>query len=177
MVTGSESAMTARSEVPDRLGVTLREVCEHLARIDTTPCSSGEHEAASWIAGRLGAAGVDDATVARAGAGPPRARDRLGQQLVQLADVPERELAQERARRRGRGQPAAHSRRVRPARSSSQSSMQSAPSSIAYTSAITLRPAFAAPGRSRRNRTIRTATRSIPNLCANVATSAIPASE
>jgi acetylornithine deacetylase/succinyl-diaminopimelate desuccinylase-like protein len=39
---------------------TLREVCEHLAAIDTTPCSPGEREAAEWIAERLRAAGVTD---------------------------------------------------------------------------------------------------------------------
>jgi hypothetical protein len=39
---------------------TLREVCEHLAPIDKTPCSSGEREAAEWIAERLRRAGVAD---------------------------------------------------------------------------------------------------------------------
>jgi hypothetical protein len=44
----------------------------------------------------------------RAGTGPglPRARQRLGQQLVQLAHVPEREGAQERPERRRRRDPA-----------------------------------------------------------------------
>jgi hypothetical protein len=37
---------------------TLREVCEHLAPIDKTPCSDGEREAAIWIAERLRSAGV-----------------------------------------------------------------------------------------------------------------------
>ncbi len=37
---------------------TLREVCEHLAPIDKTPCSPGEREAAEWIAARLQRAGV-----------------------------------------------------------------------------------------------------------------------
>ena len=44
----------------DRLEATLREVCEHLAPIDTTPCSPGEREAARWIAERLRAAGVQE---------------------------------------------------------------------------------------------------------------------
>jgi hypothetical protein len=39
---------------------TLREVCEHLAPIDTTPCSPGEREAAEWIAERLRAAGATE---------------------------------------------------------------------------------------------------------------------
>ena len=37
---------------------TLREVCEHLAPIDKTPCSPGEREAAEWIADRLRRAGA-----------------------------------------------------------------------------------------------------------------------
>jgi Peptidase family M28 len=60
MVTGSESETTARTSIPDELEATLREVCEHLAPIDTTPCSPGEREAAEWIAERLRAAGVGD---------------------------------------------------------------------------------------------------------------------
>ena len=39
--------------------------------------------------------------------GPPRARDRLGQQPVELADMPERERAQEGPQGGGRRQPAA----------------------------------------------------------------------
>jgi hypothetical protein len=42
----------------DALERTLREVCERLAPIDTTPCSPGEREAAEWIAERLRTAGV-----------------------------------------------------------------------------------------------------------------------
>ena len=49
--------------------------------------------------------------------------------------------------------------------------MLSAPSTIANSSAITLRPALAAPGRSRRSRTSRPASASIPSRCASVATS------
>ena len=49
------AAVSARSDAIER---TLREVCEHLAPIDTTPCSPGEREAAEWIAVRLGTAGV-----------------------------------------------------------------------------------------------------------------------
>ena len=55
--------------------------------------------------------------------------------------------------------------------------MLSAPSTIANISAITLRPAFAAPGRSRRSRTSRPANASIPSRSASVATSITPASE
>lgn len=39
---------------------TLREVCEHLAPIDKTPCSPGEREAAEWIAARLRRAGASE---------------------------------------------------------------------------------------------------------------------
>jgi Peptidase family M28 len=60
MVTGSDSETTTGTSIPDELDATLREVCEHLAPIDTTPCSPGEREAAEWIAQRLRAAGVDD---------------------------------------------------------------------------------------------------------------------
>jgi hypothetical protein len=42
---------------------TLREVCERLAPVDTTPCSPGEREAAIWIAERLRAAGADEVMV------------------------------------------------------------------------------------------------------------------
>jgi hypothetical protein len=52
--------------------------------------------------------------------------------------------------------------RVLPARRTSQSSMLSAPRTIATKIAITLRPAFAAPGRFRRKLTSRAATASIP---------------
>src|SRR6188472_1297433 len=55
--------MTATSDVPDPLEVTLREVCEHLAPIDTTPCSPGEREAAMWIAERLRAAGATEVAI------------------------------------------------------------------------------------------------------------------
>ena len=48
----------ANESMSDPLEATLREVCEHLAPIDTTPCSPGEREAAVWIAQRLRAAGV-----------------------------------------------------------------------------------------------------------------------
>lgn len=37
---------------------TLREVVEKLAPLDRTPCSTGEREAAEWIAGRLESAGA-----------------------------------------------------------------------------------------------------------------------
>jgi hypothetical protein len=56
------------------------------------------------------------ASLARAGTRSPRARDRLGQQPVELANMTEGERAQERPQRRGRGQPAAQqpSRATRP---------------------------------------------------------------
>ncbi len=44
----------------------------------------------------------DQTTVARAGARGPRASERLAQDAVELADVPERERAQKRPQRRGR---------------------------------------------------------------------------
>ncbi len=52
--------MMVSHEIRDQLEVTLREVCEHLAPIDTAPCSPGEREAARWIAERLRAAGAGD---------------------------------------------------------------------------------------------------------------------
>src|SRR3954449_2369930 len=108
--------------------------------------------------------------------GLPGARQRLGQQLVELAHMPERERAQKRPSVDGAGSQPPNRRRVRPARSTSASSMLSAPSTIANTSAITLRPALAAPGRSRRSRTSRPASASTPSRPASVATNAIPAS-
>jgi acetylornithine deacetylase/succinyl-diaminopimelate desuccinylase-like protein len=48
-------AVFAQSDALER---TLREVCEQLAPVDTTPCSPGEREAAEWIAVRLREAGV-----------------------------------------------------------------------------------------------------------------------
>src|ERR1700759_5869961 len=63
--------------VPDQSDTvqrTLREVCERLAPIDTTPCSPGEREAAEWIAGRLGMAGVAGGALGQEpswGGGPP----------------------------------------------------------------------------------------------------------
>jgi Peptidase family M28 len=44
----------------ETLEATLREVCERLSPIETRPCSPGEREAASWIAERLRAAGVEE---------------------------------------------------------------------------------------------------------------------
>jgi len=60
----------------------------------------------------------------RPGAGRPRAPQRLAEHAVELAHVSEAEAAQERPERRGRAP-------VRPARSTSQSSIESAPSAIA----------------------------------------------
>ncbi len=39
---------------------TLREAVEQLARLDRTPCSAGEREAAAWVAARLRATGLAD---------------------------------------------------------------------------------------------------------------------
>jgi Peptidase family M28 len=44
----------------DEVQTTLREVCEHLSPIDTTPCSPGERRAAEWLAERFRTAGVSD---------------------------------------------------------------------------------------------------------------------
>src|SRR6266536_2783424 len=68
-------------------------------------------------------------------------------------------------------------RRVRPERSTSESSMLSAPSAIANTRLITFRPALRAPGRSGRSSTNRSTRPSSPNRCASVAASATPASD
>jgi hypothetical protein len=57
--------------------------------------------------------GIDidhQAPVARARAGRPRARQRLAQHAVELADVPERERAQKRPQRRRRHDPVAQDR-------------------------------------------------------------------
>ena len=89
----------------------------------------------------------DQSLIARAGARRPRPRQAPGEHAIELADMPERERAQERAQRRGRRDPMTQHRRVWPERSTSQSSMQSAPSAIAEHIVITLRPGFAAPGR------------------------------
>jgi hypothetical protein len=65
-----------------------------------------------------------------------------------LTHVPERERAQERPQRRGRRDPAAQ----QPPRPAGPQDLAvivlSAPSTIANGSAITFRPAFAAPGRA-----------------------------
>ena len=102
--------------------------------------------------------------VAGAGAGLPRPLERLAEQRVELAHVPERERAQERPQRRRRRQPAAQQPAACARRAARRvSSMLSAPSTIANSSAITLRPALAAPGRSRRSRTRLPASASIPS--------------
>ena len=77
----------------------------------------------------------------------------------------------------GVGSQPPNNRRVLPARSTSVSSMLSPPNTIAKISAITLRPAFAAPGRLRRNPTSRPANRSIPSRVASVATNITPGSD
>ena len=64
--------------------------------------------------------------------------------------------------------------RVRPARNTSQSSMQSAPSSIACTNDSTLRPGREAPGRPP-SRTAASTSASIPNLRPSVTASISPA--
>lgn len=55
--------MTRSGDVGNPLEATLREVCEHLAAIDTTPCSAGEREAARWIADRFRSAAVREVAV------------------------------------------------------------------------------------------------------------------
>jgi hypothetical protein len=69
--------------------------------------------------------------VAGAGARLPRPLECLAEQLVELAHVPERKRAQERPERRRRRVQPPSSRPVRPARNTPQSSMLSAPSTIA----------------------------------------------
>jgi hypothetical protein len=64
---------------------------------------------------------------------------------------------------------------MRPERTMSQSSIESAPSSIAEINVITFEPALAAPARCPR-RTHRSTRRSIPSRTASVATSTTPAS-
>jgi hypothetical protein len=88
----------------------------------------------------------DQSPAAGPSAGPPRAGERLAQQAVELADVPEGERAQNVPSVDGAAT-LPTSADNRPERSTSQSSMQSAPSTIANNSAITLRPALAAPTR------------------------------
>jgi hypothetical protein len=51
---------TGAASTPQTLESTLREVIDHLAPIDRSPCSAGEREAAVWLAARLRAAGVAD---------------------------------------------------------------------------------------------------------------------
>ncbi len=55
--------MTTTTDPRGKLEETLREVCEQLAPIDTTPCSPGEQQAAEWIAERLRATGISDVMV------------------------------------------------------------------------------------------------------------------
>ncbi len=64
---------------------------------------------------------------------------------------------------------------MRPLRSTSQSSMQSAPSAMAASSVITLRPGLAAPAASPRS-THSSTSASIPSRAATVAGSTSPAS-
>jgi hypothetical protein len=84
--------------------------------------------------------------LARAHAGRPRAHVALPEPRVELADMPERERAQERRKRRRAGIQPPSSRPVRPARSTPPSSMLSAPSAIANSSAITLPARVGGPG-------------------------------
>jgi len=79
----------------------------------------------------------DQPLVAWAGAG---AAQRLGQDAVELTDVPERERAQERPERRRRHRPVTDDLVGAPGAQPSQSSIEPAPSSIACTSDRTLRP-------------------------------------
>jgi hypothetical protein len=88
----------------------------------------------------------------RAGARCPRPpKDRLGQ-LVELADAAEGEAAQPRPHRGGGHHRWPSTLPVDPVRSSStSSSMQSPPATIAWTTVSSLRPGRAAPGRSPRS--------------------------
>jgi hypothetical protein len=106
---------------------------------------------------------------------PPGARERLAEQPVELADMPEAERAQNVPIVDGAAT-LPSSADKRPERRTSQSSMQSAPKTIANSRLITLRPTLAAPTRSPR-RTNRPASASIPSRAASVATSTIPASD
>jgi hypothetical protein len=88
----------------------------------------------------------DQRPTARTRARLPRPRERNVQHPVELANMPERERAQERPERRGRHHSIPRIRLVDPARSTFMSSMPSAPASIPCTSVITLRPGNDAPG-------------------------------
>ena len=117
----------------------------------------------------------DQALIARAGARPPRAGERLGKDAVELADL----APNVNARRNVPSVDGATTRWPRtaavwPERSTPQSSMQSAPSAIALIIVITLRPGFAAPARSPRSTRASTSA-SIPNRPASSAGSNTPA--
>lgn len=69
-------SVRTRAVADSRLDATIREVCERLATVDTTPCSPGEREAAEWIAERLRAAGATEVALeeeASWGTFPPNA--------------------------------------------------------------------------------------------------------
>ena len=114
---------------------------------------------------------------ARSGAGLPGARERLGEQSVELAHVAERERAQKRPQRRGRRDPAAQ----QPARAPGAQRVAVvdavAPSTIAKTSDMALRPALPAPGRLVRSRTGRCASASTTSARRASAASISPASK
>jgi Peptidase family M28 len=54
------AADTTSERIPAPPTETLREVIEHLARIERPPCSPGEREAAEWLAERLRGTGIED---------------------------------------------------------------------------------------------------------------------
>src|SRR5712691_7203412 len=114
------------------------------------------------------------ALAARSRAGRPGSPDRLRQHPIKLAHMPEAERAQEGAERRGRHHAVSKQRLGAPARSTSQSSIESAPSAIACTSEQTLRPGFAAPARWPRS-TIWSTSRSRPSRLIRVLVNITPA--
>ena len=114
---------------------------------------------------------------ARARAGSLDARDRhsASAHLVELADMPEGEGAQRTSPASTAPGPGARAPLVSdPSAGTEQSSMQPAPRHIAETKLITLRPAFAAPGRSPRS-TVRSITAAIPSRPASTAGNSTPA--
>jgi hypothetical protein len=94
--------------------------------------------------------------------------------VVELADVPEGERAQESPDRAGCHDPMGEHPAVAPQRSTSASSMQPPPASIEWTRVNSLRPGRCAPGRSPRSISA-SAVCSIPSRSARVATSSRPA--
>jgi hypothetical protein len=102
---------------------------------------------------------------------PPGAHARLS---ASPTDMPGRKAAQECPNVDGVATGPPSSAPVRPARTMSQSSIESAPSAIAYSSVITLRPRVSRAGaRAQTDESVDQ--RLDPNLAASAATRAIPA--